>query len=521
MKLSSIFFLPKNKKHYFFTVILLLGLLVSVIFLLPQIRQFVCTIIEQLVLHRKLQNPEKWKYKLFECALISSGFMLMLNFLLLTQLGRKLINKTEAGSKTNDFFNKIWLMNTLSSNEFFLGFALLNGIIVFTIAIFRAANTNIMYDEAFTYLYYVLPNIFDSFTENQALNNHLLNSFCIRVIMFFSQSKYNELLIRFPNLFFYWIYIIFSYLIARKNKNKFFIFILFIYNYYINEYFGLARGYGIACACMTGVCYYYEKWKYLYINKKNDRMSFSLFLFFCTLSVLSNSITLYIIFCFFILIIFKYNKNILSLPNLFIFIIFILTGLHTIEASKKAVYSTYNILSTVMSIPNTFTDQVYLGLLIALVFFLSFGWLIIKTKAKDDYCWILAIFIVICIVSNIVFRRGYPVTREMIPFYPIFVVIIINTLKYFLNHKIIKPILVVCTVLLVFQFFAKYDVKRIGTDTDYLIRDNIYNYIISHDVSNNKKEFMSYIDTCQEQSYWNPVYIFYANKVLLNNNSGE
>jgi len=541
MRLSDVFFLRKNKKDSFLAVILLLGLLFSLLALLPQIRQFVCTIVEQLVLHRKLLNPEKWKYKLFEYALVSSGIMLMLNFLFLTQLGRKLtqlgrklINKTEPEGKTgNASFNISMFKDAFSSERFFAGFAVFTGIIVFTIAFFRAANTGITWDEALTYQLYVLPNIFDSFTKNQILNNHFLNSLCIRVVMFFSQSKYNELLIRFPNLLFYCIYIAFSYLIAGQYKNKFFVFILFISNYYLNEFFGLARGYGMACACMAGVCYYFEKWKSVYINKRNDHMPFLLFLFFCTVAALSNSITLYISFCFFILINFKYKKDIFTLPNMFVYIIFFLVVFHSVRSSNRGgegVYSTHSIYYTVMSIPSMFTDSTYLTFLIALVSFLSFGWLIIKTKANDDYCWVLIIFIIVCVVSQVVFQRGYPVMREMVPFYPVFVIIIANALKYVSNYRITKPILAVCAVLLIFQFSLKINSGSTKDWNDnYSIRNVVYSYIVSHDVLNNKEEFLSFIRACQDirtsqgQSSGEPVFTFYVEKVeyLLKNNSGE
>jgi hypothetical protein len=482
--------------------------------------------IEQLVLHRKLNNLDKWKYRLFECGLVSSSLMLTLNFLLLTKPGRKLINKTEPESKKTEKTDVCMLKTSLSSERFFAGFALITGIVVFTIAFFRASNTGITYDEAYTYQHYVLPNIFDSFSKNQLLNNHLLNSFCIHVIMFFSQSKYNELFIRFPNLFFYCIYIVFSYLIARQYKNKFFVFVLFISNYYLNEFFGLARGYGMACACMTGACYFFERWKTVYINKQNDVLPFLLFLLFCSLGALSNSITLYISLGFLILINFKYKKDVFTFPNLFAFLIFFLAAFHSVTFSGRggeSIYSTHNLYYTVVSIPCMFTDSIYLILLITLVFFLSCGWVIIKTKANGDYCWVFVIFIIVCIVTQLVFRRGYPIAREMIPLFPVFVIIIANALEYFSSYKITKSILAFCTVLLCFQFFMKIDTKSTKDWNDnYSIRDDIYYYIGSHDILNDKEEFMNFIRISQEQSNGNPVFTFYAEKAeYLKNNIGE
>jgi hypothetical protein len=503
------------KKQPFLATILFLGLLGSLVFLFPQPRPFARNFYEQQVLHRELRNPDTLENNLLECALISSGLILMIGFFFFFKPGRKLINKTELVGE-NSWKVDIHILKTfLTSEIFFVAFVVFTGMAVFLTALFRAANTGITYDEAFTYLTYVLPNIFDSFAKGQLLNNHLLNSFCIRVIMFLSQSKYNELLIRFPNLFFYCIYIIFSYLIAKQYKNKYFVFVLFISNYYLNEYFGLARGYGMACACMTGACYFFEKWKSIYINKKNDSMPFLLFLFFCSLGALSNSITLYTSLCFLMLVNFKYKKDVFALPNFPFFIIFFITALHTFMFSGGIlpVYSTSSIYYSIMSIPNMFTDVTYLAFLIVMVFFLSFSWVMLKTKTKDDYCWVSVIFIIICIVSQIAFRRGYPATREMVPFYPIFVIVIANALKYFSNYKITKPILVACIVLLCFQFFIKINTKSTKDWNDnYSIRDNIYNYIGSHDVLNDNEEFMDFIKISYEQSSGNPVFTFYAEK---------
>jgi hypothetical protein len=508
-------------------MILLFGLLGSLVLLLPQSRQFACNLIEQSVLHRELRNSDKWKNKLLEYALISSGLILTIGFCLLTKPGRKLVNKTEPEGG-NSWKVDIHILKTfLYSEIFFAAFVVFTGMAVFLIALFRAANTSITWDEALTYQYYVLPSIFDSFIKNQMLNNHLLNSFCIRMIMFLSQSRYNELLIRFPNLIFYCIYIIFAYKIAKRQKNKYFVFILFISNYYLNEFFGLARGYGMACACMTGVCYFFEKWKSVYISKENDNKSFLLFLFFCLLAALSNSITLYISLGFLILINFKYKKDILTLPNLFVYIVLFLIGLHSVNYSNRggeSVYSTHSLYSAVMSIPIMFSDSIYLTILIALVFFLSFCWVIIKTKVRDDYCLLLVIFIIVCIVSQLVFRRGYPVMREMLPFYPVFVLIVVDALKYFSNYKITKPILAICTLLLCFQFVLKINTKSTKDWNDnYSIRDNIYNYIGSHDVLNGNEEFMDFIKISQKQFNGNPVFIFYAEKTkyLLKNKIGE
>ena len=409
---------------------------------------------------------------------------------------------------------------------FFKGFAFFTSISIFMIAFFRAANTGITWDEALTYLNYVLPNIFDSLFKNQLLNNHILNSFFIRIINIFSQSGYNELFIRFPNLVFYCIYMFFSFLIAKQYKNKFFVFILFIFNYYINEFFGLARGYGMACASITGAFYFFEKWKIVRTNEKPTNFLFICFLFFCLLSVLSNSITLYIVISFLLIINFKYKKDLLQ-PSYFPFyIIFFLNALHTIinSVGVGSVYSTHSIYSSIMSIPNMFSNIIYISWLILIIFLLSFFRVIIKTKTKNDYCLLMIFFIIICLFSHIIFRRGYPVTREMIPFYPLFVMIMASATEETPNCKTKNIFLMICTVALCFQFVIKINLKSTGDWSDnYSIREVVYNYIGTHGIQTNKEEFRSFIDIYWKQSGNNPVVIFYAEKAELfyKNNTGE
>ena len=102
--------------YYFLAIGLFLWLLVSLIVLLPQVRQVIINMTEQLVLHRELNNHSKWMLRLFEYAIISSCFSILLIFLLLTPLGRKLINKTEYKIENKILFNKITLKSILSSD---------------------------------------------------------------------------------------------------------------------------------------------------------------------------------------------------------------------------------------------------------------------------------------------------------------------------------------------------------------------------------------------------------------------
>jgi hypothetical protein len=403
------------------------------------------------------------------------------------------------------------------------------GAFVFMIAFFRAANTGITWDEALTYELYVLPNMFDSFFKHQLLNNHILNSLLIRLAGFIAQSKYNELAIRAPSLFSCVIYIFFSYCLSQKSKNRYFVFTLFILNYYLNEFFGLARGYGMACTFITGAIYFFEKWKSCLKNKISDNKSFHLFMLFCSLAVLSNTITLYIVFCFLVIINFKYKKDLFKFSMIFYFFIFLLAALHAIISSRRGgagVYSSHNFYDCVISIPSMFSNSKYLVLLLSLLFCLMFIYLTIKTKIKNDYLLVFIIFIVVCIIGQLVFHRGFPLMREMIPFYPVCVLIIANALEHLPNGKITKSILAFCIILLSFQFIIKIDTKTTKDWSDnYIIRNNIYSYVVSHDIIHQKSEYQDFIDNYRSTLNGNPVISFYEQKIShflnYNYNLGE
>ncbi|MDR0598025.1 MAG: hypothetical protein LBG14_05915, partial [Treponema sp.] len=122
------------------------------------------------------------------------------------------------------------------------------------------------------------------------------------------------------SLVFYGIYIFFAYRTAKEKKHPCLVFILFIANYYLNEFSGLARGYGMAAACMAAALCVFDKWKDEVANKH----LFRCFMIWCSLGVLANGIALYTVFCILMVIMVKYRKNLIRLSNLPYFLVFFL-----------------------------------------------------------------------------------------------------------------------------------------------------------------------------------------------------
>ena len=160
-------------------------------------------------------------------------------------------------------------------------------IIIFTISVIRSLKTGITFDEALTYLNFVLNPEADN--VDFMANNHLLNTYLIKFLTFLTGIKYNEFLIRIPSLIFYIVYIIYTYRLSHLYKNKYFISSLLLFNYVINEFASLARGYMMASSIVLMGIYYYKKWL---LEKKNNDLKKALFLLL--ISGLANTITLII-----------------------------------------------------------------------------------------------------------------------------------------------------------------------------------------------------------------------------------
>ena len=175
----------------------------------------------------------------------------------------------------------------------FLIFAGIIGIFMLSISIIRASTTGITYDEAFTYLNYGKNSIFyvlktALITNGILANNHILNTFFISMINMISGKEYIEFLIRLPNIIFYAIYIVFSYKLANKYKSNYVCFILLLFNYGVHEFFGLARGYGIAtCFVLLGL-YYLKLW----LNDKSKMKLLNISYILMMTGSYANSVTL-------------------------------------------------------------------------------------------------------------------------------------------------------------------------------------------------------------------------------------
>lgn len=117
-----------------------------------------------------------------------------------------------------------------------------------------------------------------------AANNHLLNSIFIKLI--YLTGFKSTFAARLPNLFSLLIYLFFAYRICSNYFEKWLgvcLFLLLISNPFVLDFFGLARGYGLALSFMMASIYYLLKY-----NKELKKRDSIKALCFGGLAVLSN-----------------------------------------------------------------------------------------------------------------------------------------------------------------------------------------------------------------------------------------
>jgi hypothetical protein len=448
----------------FCAVLSIPGLLFCIPLLFPGVREIAVDLAERFVFHRELETRHviAAREALGIFAVFGVCFVLFFDFWTLSSPGRALLERAgfiDIREKEILGAGKA-LVKKIAGRPFEI-FGLLTGCFVLLVALSRAANTGMTRDEATMCFDVVFPGIPEALMRSQYLNNHMLDALLVRLVLFITRTRFNEFFIRLPSLVFYGIYICFAWHTAKQRKRPYLVFVLFIANYYLNEFSGLARGYGMAAACMLGAFYYFNKWK---ADRDNNR-AFHCFMIWCALAALANGIALYTIFCALMVVMIKYRKNIARLSNLPYGLVFLFVALYLLFASRstmpgKPIATTSSFYdSLIAAVFDTFSlSNASVAAALFVIFLGIAAYLMIQTRGKNDYVWIYVIFIGVSLISNILLGRGYPLSREMIPFYPVIVFVIADALEHITPGRITRPFLALAGLLLCFQFIAQIDI---------------------------------------------------------------
>ena len=315
-------------------------------------------------------------------------------------------------------------------------------VFAFLLALIRSAVTAITYDEAFTYLFISRENMLNQefllkmFSKEGCIaNNHWLNSFLIFFVTRYIKTSYreftySEFMIRLPILMTYLIYLLAICSNLRKKNISFPVLILLVGNYYLNEFYGLARGYGMANTFIFLVCMRYLDWKRSGFNE----MKYLLYaMIYAILAVLSNTIVLLlfpalglvclyrlltsgnfdkflkkagIVFALFAavcLLMLRYHLNVSSEGKP------LFTGGHSgffdnFVKGYLAMFISGNNLLTLISV--LFTALAVLSLIA------------VNKQVKDlDFSLMAIIFIMTNLIMEMLLHRGYIAHRVLLPFY--------------------------------------------------------------------------------------------------------
>ena len=378
------------------------------------------------------------------------------------------------------------------------------GVFFITAFIIRAALSGITYDEAFTYLAYVIPldesfslrTLMNIYYESLA-NNHWINTLLIALTVRLTGIHYSEFIIRIPALLFGCFYVFICSKEFLKNELNLMEYSLLMGCYYLNEFFSLARGYCQAAVLILCGLLLYRK--YLKFEEKNYLLVLSLG--FLLASAYANSVTLVICFALGCVIIYRLirSKRLWSFikrtfPILIVYAVFALAILkYHFKISAPGLPLYYAEKTTILGVISEYTGMVFAGPLttvmsILLLILFPAGIIYLVAVKKFEKCDLSVSFIIymVCIISmDAIFGRGGFTGRTLLPAFPLFVLgcselfskvyLSITEKKKAPLSIAIKALSVLFVLTLIVCFFTKIDLTRTSDwYEDYDIRDDYY-----------------------------------------------
>ena len=327
-------------------------------------------------------------------------------------------------------------------------------VFVFLIII-KAKLTPLTYDEAYTYLNYVLTR--DYFNLGLA-NNHLLSTLLMGFTSLFNNS---ELFLRAPSIVSGILYIFLAYKFSVKYNYSYLILFIFLLNPLIIDFFSLARGYSISTTLnLTSI--------YLYVYSDNKfKYPFIVFLLWLSsLAIFINLVTLFIVIFLNYFFQKKAIKNIyVNITNaLFIVLSWpIINWVFEITKENKPLYGNeieillFERVVTVFGFVGTyFVNSILLCIVfVCLTLFIYFKFYSVS-KIKTFSTVLFFLTLICLIVIPVIFGRPFPVNRVLIPFIPIFQLLLVSIFGEIDDH--VSKIVII--FLLLFNFIFSYNLEE-------------------------------------------------------------
>lgn len=320
-------------------------------------------------------------------------------------------------------------------------------ILVFVITLIRAIITSISYDEAYTYLYISRRNLLDPSVlgslyggANCIANNHWLNSFLIFLFDRVTGESYNEFIIRMPSIISFAIFLYLSCFGYKKKYYSFTTFVFLIGNYYLNEFYGLARGYGMANTCVFGMCLAYIAWRKTGYQKVRY---LCVLMISAVLAGFSNTIILMLYpaigcLCLYRIIKEKQIKQVFVRSSFVIALFALCTVIQliyhlNISQSGKPLYTGDSGFfdSFIKGYVNMFASDPTTTVLSIIMIVTSVGCLALLRKKLFglDFVMMLILFVITNLLMQLVLQKGYATGRALLPFYSFIVIAMSELLK--------------------------------------------------------------------------------------------
>ncbi len=308
---------------------------------------------------------------------------------------------------------------------------------LFTTVLIRSVISSIIYDEAYTYINYGLIDLFnlrtlyDLFSIRGCIaNNHWLNSILINLLHQMIGADYNEFIIRLPAVCFFAMYLI-GVVYGYKQKHYSLPALVFLVsNYYLLEYYGLARGYAMANTCVFFACLSFCKWKDSeYQEVKHLRWLMT----YMSIAVFANTIVLLLypafgLICLYRILQQKQFKSIMKnsgiIVGLFVLFTLVMLKYHmNISTRGKPLYTGGEMGffdSVIKGYAKMFVYQESTAAMAGIALAVSVG-VCFAIEGKDlinmDFSAMLIIFVGTNIFMQFMLHRGYITARVLLPFY--------------------------------------------------------------------------------------------------------
>lgn len=308
---------------------------------------------------------------------------------------------------------------------------------LFVTVLIRSAVSGITYDEACTYLGFGLIDLFRPRTlyalfsrEGCIANNHWLNTILIRLLQMTVRADYSEFVIRLPSLCFFALYLVGLAYAYRRGHCSLPALLLLVSNYYLLEFYGLARGYGMANTCVFFACLSWIKWR---DSGYSEDRHLRWLMLYMSLGVFANTIVLLLYPAFGLLCLYRlvqrgrlgaFMKSSGVLFGLFMLFSLVMVKYHmNVSSPEKPLYTGGEMGffdSVIRGCAAMFVGggraAAVVGAAVALSAALC---LAVQGRAllERDFSLMLILFVVTNVLLELALRKGYITGRVLLPFY--------------------------------------------------------------------------------------------------------